>query len=102
MRRARLFLLAPLILMAFVGFMALGGFVVQWLWNWLLPPLFGLPAVTFWQALGLLALSRILFGGVGRGPGRHGCRRRSGRWMTREERVRLREKMRARFGAGAA
>jgi RNA polymerase sigma factor (sigma-70 family) len=42
-----------------------GGTIVRLLWNWLLPPLFGWPEVTFWQALGLLALCRILFGGFG-------------------------------------
>lgn len=36
------------------------------LWNWLMPLLFGLAVVTFWQALGILALSKILFGGGGR------------------------------------
>ena len=62
-------------------FVALGGFLVQQLWNWLLPALFGWPVLTFWQALGLLALCRILFGGIGmrggRGSrGRRGCRQR--------------------------
>ena len=54
---------------AFVLFILLGGLVVQWLWNWLLPDIFGLRQITFWQALGLLALCRILFGSVGRGGG---------------------------------
>ena len=44
---------------------------MQWLWNWLLPDIFGLRRVTFWEALGLLALCRILFGGFGKG-GSHG------------------------------
>jgi hypothetical protein len=34
---------------------------VYFLWNWLIPLLFGLPAITFWQAMGLTALCRILF-----------------------------------------
>jgi hypothetical protein len=33
------------------------GFVVKALWNALMPTLFGLHALTFWQALGLLLLS---------------------------------------------
>lgn len=33
----------------------------MWLWNWLMPDLFNLPTITFWQALGLNALSTILF-----------------------------------------
>ena len=46
-------------------FIVIGGEVVMHLWNWLLPPLFGWRQITFWQALGLLALCRILFGGIG-------------------------------------
>ena len=56
---------------AFVLFIPLGGLVVQWLWNWLLPDLFGLRQITFWQALGLLALCRILFGSFGGGGSHH-------------------------------
>ncbi|MDR3324915.1 MAG: hypothetical protein LBS82_02855 [Spirochaetaceae bacterium] len=47
------------------------------LWNRLLPDIFGLPAINYWQALGLWALSRILFGGIGASLGtlrRHGLR----------------------------
>ena len=66
----------------FLGFMAfifIGGIIVQWLWNWLLPDIFGLRRVTFWEALGLLTLSRILFGGFGKGGGSHSDHgRRSG------------------------
>jgi hypothetical protein len=46
-----------------VIFVLVFGFVVMTLWNWLLPRLFNLPAINFWQALGLLLLSKILFGG---------------------------------------
>jgi hypothetical protein len=45
------------------------GAVVMLLWNWLLPPIAGLPAITFFQAVGLLVLSRLFFGGLG-GMGR--------------------------------
>ncbi len=37
-------------------------FALMLLWNWLMPVIFGLTVITFWQALGLLALSKILFG----------------------------------------
>jgi len=37
------------------------GVVVLWLWNWLMPEIFGLPAISFWQAWGLVVLSHILF-----------------------------------------
>jgi hypothetical protein len=66
------------------------------LWNWLSPALFELPPVTFWQAIGLLALCRILFGGFGLGGGSHRAysrRRMAERWeqMTPEERERFRQ-----------
>jgi len=88
-------------------FCAIGGGIVMLLWNWLAPMLFGLPVITFWQAFGLLALCRILFGGFGGGGrGRH-SRGRAGQrireriderldQMTPEERERLREKLRER------
>jgi hypothetical protein len=45
-------------------FALLLGIVVQWLWNWLMPDIFGLKQITFWQAVGLLFLSKLLFGGL--------------------------------------
>lgn len=39
--------------------------IVMLLWNWLMPVIFGLDAINFWQALGLFILARILFGGFG-------------------------------------
>jgi hypothetical protein len=69
------------------------GFLVMYLWNWLVPPIFGLQMITFWQAIGLLVLSRVLFGGFrGRPGGRsHGRRHFLKRWaaMTPEERERF-------------
>ena len=66
------------------------GFVVMGLWNWLVPAVFGGHTITFWQALGLLVLSKILFGGFHGRPGRHmhWRRRMMERWekMTPEER----------------
>ncbi len=37
-------------------------FIVMQLWNWLMPVIFKLPVIDFWQAAGLFALSKILFG----------------------------------------
>jgi hypothetical protein len=103
-RHVRRIVLLPLILVAFLLFVALGGEVVRQLWNWLLPSLFGLRPITFWQALGVLALSRILFGGLSlHGPGRSELRRRMAeRWdrMTPEERERFRQGWRGRCGFG--
>ena len=104
MRRKKLILLAPLAILGLLLFVFIGGEVVKQLWNWLLPPLFGWRQITFWQALGLLALCRILFGGFGHGgPSRSNIRRRmSERWenMSPEERERLRQGMLRRCGFG--
>jgi hypothetical protein len=103
MRRKWIFL-APLAILAMLVFVAIGGELVLRLWNWLLPPLFGWRQITFWQALGILALCRILFGGFGRrGFGSSNIRRRMAeRWerMTPEERERFRQGMRGRCGFG--
>ena len=50
-------------------FVTIFGFVVMLLWNWLMPALFGWRLIGFWQAIGILVLSKILFGGF---HGRHG------------------------------
>ena len=47
------------------------GFLVQYLWNWLLPPLFGFRTITFLQAFALIILSKILFSGIGHSGGKH-------------------------------
>ena len=97
-RNKWIFFVGPLALVAFV---ALFGEVVMHLWNWLLPMLFGWRQISFWQALGLLVLCRILFGGFGHG-GNHSKsrRRRSEQWeaMTPEEREHFRQNWRARCG----
>lgn len=101
-RKKRLLCIAPLAVLGMLLFIAAGGALVMQLWNWLLPPLFGWPEVGFWQALGLLALCRILFGGFRL----HGCGRPCGRrmgerreQMTPEERERFRQGVRERLGS---
>lgn len=92
-------ILGIFILVVIIGACAEG--VVQ-LWNWLLPSLFGWRLITFWQAVGLFVLCRLLFGGFGGRPlYRSNWRRRMGeRWesMTPEEREKLRQGMRGRCG----
>ena len=94
--------IVPAALLGMALFIFIGGTVVQLLWNWLLPPLFGWRQITFLQAVGLLALCRILFGGFGlHGSARSNVRRRmAARWehMTPEERERFRQGMRGRCG----
>ena len=113
MSKKKWIFLAPLALLAMALFIWLGGELVMHLWNWLLPTLFGWRQITFWQAVGLLALCRILFGGwsgSGHGP-RSNMRRRidqridqrmDERWerMTPEEREKFRQSWRSRCGFG--
>jgi hypothetical protein len=79
-------------------------FIAMNLWNWLVPVLFSGPQVTYWQAVGLLVLCRLLFGGLH--PRGHGhCRGRHAYWkhLTPEERARFRERLhRHRHGFGGA
>ncbi|MCY7350984.1 MAG: hypothetical protein LH606_09980 [Cytophagaceae bacterium] len=96
-------------------FMTLASLAVMGLWNALLPALFAVPAIGFGQALGLLVLSRILFGGFGRGgwggrPGGHGAWRGDGRadwkqkmeerWknLTPEQRDKMRQRWESKCG----
>ncbi len=86
-----------------VVFVTVFGYVVMRLWNWLMPALFGWHLIGFWQALGILVLSKILFGGF---HGRHGGHnfwrhRMMERWerMTPEERENCRQSMRGRCGS---
>ncbi|MHC4599994.1 MAG: hypothetical protein ACYS47_13410 [Planctomycetota bacterium] len=48
-------------LCAAVGLGLLLGFGVMWLWNWLMPSLFGVPEIGYWQAVGLFILCHLLF-----------------------------------------
>lgn len=53
-------------------FLPLFIFGTMYLWNWLVPTLFHGPMINFWQTIGLLVLSKILFGGFGKKMGRGG------------------------------
>lgn len=61
MKRKPIFILIPIVL-----FFVVGG-IVMLLWNWLIPLIFGLKAISYLQALGLFLLSRILLGSFGFG-----------------------------------
>ena len=94
--------LIPLFVLAVA---ALLGLAVYGLWNGVLTEVVNVKAVTYWQALGILVLARILFGGF---PGRRGGpfgppwgrRMMMKRWesLTPEQREKMREEMRQRFG----
>jgi hypothetical protein len=81
-------------------FVAVLSLVVMSLWNALIPSLFHGPTLQYWQAVGLLVLSRILFGGFRGRPGWHGHGRWRKHWenMTPEERERLRARLKHRCG----
>jgi hypothetical protein len=79
--------------MVFVGvifavlFALVFGFLVKWLWNVLMPELFGLTQITYWQAFGIVVLAKLLFGtfgSKGQGPD-HGSRHPGpfGKWHDR-------------------
>jgi hypothetical protein len=92
------------ILALILGVLAGLGLVVQQLWNALAAPLFHAPVLAYWQAVGLLVLCRILFGGL-RMRGGHGhwrARHWRERWeqLTPEERAQLRERFAGRCGRG--
>jgi hypothetical protein len=115
-RKKKLIFIAPLAGLGMALIIFIGGEIVMHLWNWNLPQIFGWREITFWQAIGLFALCRILFGGSGPiGRGHSGMRRRirdrideridermSGRWanMSPEERERFRQGMRGCCGWG--
>ncbi len=57
-------------IIAVVGLAILFGYIIMWLWNWLMPDLFGLSTINYWQAVGIFILSKILLGGCGGGGGK--------------------------------
>jgi hypothetical protein len=102
MRRNKWVRVVGVALMA-AAVLSIFGSVVMGLWNWLMPTIFKLPVLTFWQANGLLALSWIFFGSWRgfHGHGHHhwrGARRMRRQWarMTPEQREEFRRAMRGR------
>ncbi len=66
------------------------GYFVELLWNWLMPPIFGLKTIGYWQAFGIVVLAKLIFGGLhargghGRDWRRHGPSPRARDWGGRE------------------
>ncbi len=69
-------------IIGFTAFAFLFGAVVMWLWNWLMPVIFHLNIITYWQAVGLAILGRLLFGSFHHGPHNRG-RHNFGPWRHR-------------------
>jgi hypothetical protein len=77
-----------------IGLAFLFGWVVMLLWNWLMPDIFGLKRLTYWQAWGLLILSHILFKSFSPGHGAGGSDRKRRRHLRRymhEEQAAMKE-----------
>lgn len=79
-----------------IAYIAIFAACVMVLWNWLVTTIFALPAISFWQAAGLLVLCKILFGTFGAGHQHHGhgchhANKLRERWenMSPEERERI-------------
>jgi len=69
-------------IIGFTAFAFLFGAVVMWLWNWLMPAIFHLGVITYWQAVGLAILGRLLIGGFHHGA-HHRGRHNFGPWRHR-------------------
>jgi Ca2+/H+ antiporter, TMEM165/GDT1 family len=101
MRGRRFWPFIPLIVLAAI---ALFSFIVMLLWNNILVAAVHVSTITFWQALGILVLSKILFGGFG--PWRRHDHHRGYQWrkemsekwktMTPEEREQMKQQLRNR------
>ncbi len=66
-------------ILGIIGVAAMGivfGYAIQLLWNWLMPALFGLGEISYWQAIGIFVLARLIFGF---GTGGSGGSSKSGR-----------------------
>lgn len=104
MKRNRMSSASRIVLMIFaaIGAAILFGWLVMLLWNALMPDIFNLGTITFWQALGLLVLAKIFFGFGGGGRGKRRWRRPipQEHWasMTPEEREKFKQEWRNRCG----
>ncbi len=92
-----------LIILAVITMVLLVVALVQCLWNWLLPDIFGLKEISYWQAFGLFILAKLLFGGKPGKPGgfRGRCNENTKSEemddISAEDRDRLREEWKRRF-----
>lgn len=60
------------------------GVLVMLLWNWLMPLIFGLPEITYWQAFGIVILVKLVFGTIGQRHDHSDWRRPRDRWKNGE------------------
>jgi len=91
--------IAGMVILGVIGaalFALVFGWLVMLLWNWLMPAIFHLGVITYWQAFGIVVLGKLLFGGIaGRGHGGRGPRSwRGGPWDGPHGRGRSRDEWR--------
>ncbi|HPF96257.1 MAG: hypothetical protein R2802_12655 [Flavobacteriaceae bacterium] len=93
--KRKLFFIVPILIL--FGLSA----IVMWLWNAILPNVVNVSSITYWQAMGILVLSKILFGGFGCGKHKHSMQKKH--WlhkmkqMTPEEREKFKQEWKQRF-----
>jgi len=92
----RRFLFIPI---GIVAFLALISYIVMQLWNHLLPQILNVSSITFWQAMGIFVLCKILFGFGKGGRWRHRrhCAKNSWQHIPDDEREKLRTAMKERM-----
>lgn len=91
-----------LIILGAIAFVFGFSYIVMLLWNAILPDITNVKTISFWQSMGLLVLSKILFSGFGGGPGkrRHFRERMQEKWqaMTPEQREKFKQEWKDRCG----
>ncbi len=66
--------------LGFIAIAFIGGALIMWLWNCIAAPLFHISTISFWEAIGLAVLTRLLFGGANHGWHHGGRRWKQGMW----------------------
>ena len=85
-----------------IGFVFVVGSAIQLLWNWILVDAAGMNPINIWQAIGLLVLARILFGGMFWGRRKHWKKSKRKEWkkkwhdMSPEDKEAFKQKWRER------
>ena len=84
-RALRIVGLVLLGVIAAAAFALVFGWLVMLLWNWLMPAIFGLGLITYWQAFGIVVLAKLIFGAVGGRGGHHRGWRKHGPGRSRSD-----------------
>jgi uncharacterized membrane protein YraQ (UPF0718 family) len=87
--RSIVYIIFGLIVAVFLGFVL--GFVIQQLWNWLMPGIFNLKEITYWQAVGIFILARIILGSFSSNVSQDGANEKKKRIACEEEKADIRK-----------